>query len=132
MGTNRHSFQQLFLSVARVKCHVFKLSSGVVAPILRSPCFRDAADETLLGKDGFRRGMDLYFDRHDGEAVTCDDFLAAMADANGEDLSLMSKCAIFPPVYLSRLSWPVAPARNSRFSSTNELPPHRPTLPNGH
>mmetsp|Transcript_7416 Transcript_7416/g.21902 ORF Transcript_7416/g.21902 Transcript_7416/m.21902 type:complete len:899 (-) Transcript_7416:562-3258(-) len=47
--------------------------------------------ETLLGKDGFRKGMDLYFDRHDGEAVTCDDFLAAMADANGEDLSLMSK-----------------------------------------
>lgn len=31
--------------------------------------------------------MDLYFQRHDGQAVTCDDFLAAMADANGEDLS---------------------------------------------
>lgn len=47
--------------------------------------------ETLLGKDGFRKGMDLYFERHDGQAVTCDDFLAAMADANGEDLSLMHK-----------------------------------------
>lgn len=54
------------------------------------------ADETLLGKDGFRKGMDLYFERHDGEAVTCDDFLAAMADANGEDLSLMSKCVPCP------------------------------------
>ena len=42
---------------------------------------------TLLGADGFRRGMDLYFERHDGQAVTCDDFVAAMADANGVDLS---------------------------------------------
>ena len=43
--------------------------------------------ETLLGKDGFRKGMDLYFARHDGQAVTCDDFLAAMADANDADLT---------------------------------------------
>ena len=42
--------------------------------------------ETLLGRDGFRRGMDLYFERHDGEAVTCDDFRRAMADANDTDL----------------------------------------------
>ena len=42
--------------------------------------------QTLLGEDGFRKGMDLYFQRHDGQAVTCDDFLAAMADANGADL----------------------------------------------
>jgi aminopeptidase N len=42
--------------------------------------------QTLLGRDGFRRGMDLYFRRHDGQAVTCDDFRAAMADANGADL----------------------------------------------
>ena len=41
---------------------------------------------TLLGADGFRRGMDLYFERHDGQAVTCDDFRAAMADANDRDL----------------------------------------------
>ncbi|GHA65276.1 aminopeptidase N [Formosimonas limnophila] len=43
--------------------------------------------ETLLGRDGFRRGMDLYFKRHDGQAVTCDDFRAAMADANQADLT---------------------------------------------
>jgi aminopeptidase N len=43
--------------------------------------------QTLLGVDGFRRGMDLYFKRHDGQAVTCDDFLAAMADANERDLT---------------------------------------------
>jgi aminopeptidase N len=47
--------------------------------------------ETLLGRDGFRKGMDLYFERHDGQAVTCDDFLAAMADANDCDLSLFSR-----------------------------------------
>ncbi|OYQ24716.1 aminopeptidase N [Sandarakinorhabdus cyanobacteriorum] len=40
----------------------------------------------LLGVDGFRRGTDLYFDRHDGEAVTCEDWLKAMEDANGIDL----------------------------------------------
>lgn len=43
--------------------------------------------EALLGRDGFRRGMDLYFDRHDGQAVTCDDFRHAMADATGRDLT---------------------------------------------
>ena len=43
--------------------------------------------QTLLGREGFRKGMDLYFKRHDGQAVTCDDFLAAMADANGKDLT---------------------------------------------
>lgn len=41
---------------------------------------------TLLGPDLFRRGMDLYFARHDGQAVTCDDFADAMADASGVDL----------------------------------------------
>lgn len=35
--------------------------------------------------------MDLYFKRHDGQAVTCDDFLAAMADANGQDLSTVGR-----------------------------------------
>ncbi|HAU1000692.1 TPA: aminopeptidase N [Legionella pneumophila] len=42
---------------------------------------------TLLGKERFRRGMDLYFKRHDGYAVTIDDFVAAMEDANGVDLT---------------------------------------------
>jgi aminopeptidase N len=41
---------------------------------------------TLLGPQGFRRGMDLYFARYDGQAVTCDDFAAAMSDASGVDL----------------------------------------------
>lgn len=42
---------------------------------------------TLLGADGFRKGTDLYFERHDGQAVTCDDFIKAMEDANGVDLT---------------------------------------------
>ena len=42
---------------------------------------------TLLGPEKFRKGMDLYFERHDGQAVTCDDFAAAMEDASGVDLS---------------------------------------------
>ncbi len=41
---------------------------------------------TLLGESGFQKGMKLYFARHDGQAVSCDDFLAAMEDAN--DISL--------------------------------------------
>ena len=41
---------------------------------------------SLLGEEGFQHGMKLYVERHDGQAVTCDDFAAAMADANGVDL----------------------------------------------
>jgi aminopeptidase N len=42
---------------------------------------------TLLGAERFRRGADLYFARHDGKAVTCDDFVQAMQDASGVDLT---------------------------------------------
>ena len=38
--------------------------------------------QTLVGREGFARGMKLYFERHDGQAVTCDDFAQAIADAN--------------------------------------------------
>jgi aminopeptidase N len=38
--------------------------------------------QTLVGRDGFARGMTLYFQRHDGQAVTCDDFAQSIADAN--------------------------------------------------
>ncbi len=41
---------------------------------------------TLLGEGDFQRGMKLYFERHDGQAVTCDDFVSAMQDASGVDL----------------------------------------------
>ena len=42
---------------------------------------------TVLGPDKFRAGTDLYFSRHDGEAATCDDFVAALEDGSGVDLT---------------------------------------------
>ena len=46
---------------------------------------------TLLGAEGFRKGMDLYFKRHDNSAVTCDDFRAAMGDANETNFDLFDR-----------------------------------------
>lgn len=43
---------------------------------------------TIIGAESFRKGMGLYFQRHDGQAVTCDDFANAMSDASGVDLTL--------------------------------------------
>jgi len=43
--------------------------------------------QTLIGPEAFAKGMDLYFDRHDGEAATVEQFVACMADASGRDLS---------------------------------------------
>lgn len=45
---------------------------------------------TILGKDQFKKGMDLYFERHDGEAATVEDFVTCFADASGRDLSQFS------------------------------------------
>jgi aminopeptidase N len=42
--------------------------------------------QTILGRDGFRAGMNLYLERHDGDAATIEDFLACFAEANGTDL----------------------------------------------
>lgn len=47
--------------------------------------------QTLLGEQGFRQGLDLYFQRHDGQAVTCDDFVQAMQDANQHDLTVFRR-----------------------------------------
>ncbi|MYM30330.1 aminopeptidase N [Duganella sp. CY15W] len=60
--------------------------------------------QTLLGRDGFRKGMDLYFERHDGQAVECDDFRAAMADANQRDLTQFER-------WYSQAGTPVVSAR---------------------
>jgi aminopeptidase N len=45
---------------------------------------------TILGEEGFRKGMDLYFDRHDGEATTIEAFIKVFEDANGVDLGQFS------------------------------------------
>jgi aminopeptidase N len=42
--------------------------------------------QTLLGREGFRRGMDLYFERHDGQAATVEDFVRCFEDATGREL----------------------------------------------
>jgi aminopeptidase N len=47
--------------------------------------------QTLLGPEAFRRGTDLYFTRHDGQAVTCDDFVQALEDASQVDLTLFRR-----------------------------------------
>jgi len=47
--------------------------------------------QTLVGREGFAKGLALYFERHDGQAVTCDDFVQAVADANGIDLTQFSR-----------------------------------------
>ena len=46
---------------------------------------------TLLGEEGFRKGMDLYFERHDGEAATIEDFVSSMEDASNRDLGHFRK-----------------------------------------
>src|SRR3546814_18360126 len=43
--------------------------------------------KTLIGADAFRKGMDLYFERHDGDAATIEEFIACFAEASGRDLS---------------------------------------------
>ncbi len=65
--------------------------------------------QTLVGRAGFRRGMDLYIRRHDGQAVTCDDFAQAIADANPES-PLAGHLATFKRWY-SQAGTPVLQAR---------------------
>ena len=60
---------------------------------------------TLLGTEGFRKGSDLYFERHDGQAVTCDDFVNAMEAANGRGFD-----PVPPLVRTSRHTGPECPA----------------------
>lgn len=63
--------------------------------------------QTLLGREGFRKGMDLYFQRHDGSAVSCDDFRSAMADANDRELSQFEEWYLQPgtPQVEARGAW---------------------------
>jgi aminopeptidase N len=68
---------------------------------------------TLLGKAGFRAGMDLYFERFDGQAVTCDDFVQAMQDANAKDLTLFKR-------WYGQSGTPVVSVKDSFDSKTGE------------
>jgi aminopeptidase N len=83
---------------------------------------------TLLGADGFRKGMDLYFARHDGQAVTCDDFVAAMADGSGVDLRQFSRWyeQVGTPVVEAEGRWDAAAGRY-----TLTLRQHAPAVAKG-
>jgi aminopeptidase N len=89
--------------VAYLRTHQFAEDAGPMAHAVRPDSFIEISNfytltvyekgsevvgmlHTLLGADGFRKGSDLYFERHDGQAVTCDDFIKAMEDANGVEL----------------------------------------------
>lgn len=80
--------------------------------------------QTLLSKQGFRKGMDLYFERHDGQAVTCDDFFAAMRDANSANLANFA-------LWYSQSGTPVLTVRTSydpdahtlQLTCRQEIPP---------
>ncbi|MGG5203638.1 aminopeptidase N [Neisseria meningitidis] len=69
---------------------------------------------TLLGEEGFQKGMKLYFQRHDGQAVTCDDFRAAMADANGINLDQFA-------LWYSQAGTPVLEAEGRLKNNSFEL-----------
>ncbi|ASJ88894.1 aminopeptidase N [Pseudomonas aeruginosa] len=90
--------------VAYLRTHQFAEDAGPMAHPVRPDSFIEISNfytltiyekgsevlrmiHTLLGAQLFRKGSDLYFERHDGQAVTCDDFVKAMEDASGIDLS---------------------------------------------
>lgn len=90
--------------VAFLRTHQFAEDAGPMAHPVRPDAYMEISNfytltvyekgaevvrmiHTLLGPEGFRRGTDLYFQRHDGQAVTCDDFVKAMEDANDVDLT---------------------------------------------
>ncbi|UAK24823.1 aminopeptidase N [Sphingomonas nostoxanthinifaciens] len=78
----------------------------------------------LLGADGFRAGTDLYFERHDGHAATCEDFIVAMEDATGADLAqfrLWYSQAGTPRV-TAALDYD-APGGRARLTLTQTVPP---------
>lgn len=93
--------------VARVKAHQFPEDSGSLSHPIQPKSYIEINNfytatvyekgaevirmiHTLLGENNFRAGMDLYFKRHDGQAVTCSDFVSAMSDASGVNLDHFS------------------------------------------
>jgi len=81
---------------------------------------------TVLGPEKFRAGTDLYFEQHDGEAATCDDFLKALEDGSGVDLSPFK-------IWYSQAGTPHVKARLEHDSGTNtatlHLEQHVPPTP---
>ncbi|WES88626.1 aminopeptidase N [Dickeya fangzhongdai] len=72
---------------------------------------------TLLGEEKFQAGMRLYFDRHDGSAATCDDFVQAMEDASSVDLSQFRR-------WYSQSGTPVVTVRDDYDAATRQYRLH--------
>jgi aminopeptidase N len=102
-GDTRSGPVERIAAVRMLKTHQFPEDAGPLAHPVRpasyieinnfytSTVYEKGAEvcrmlQTLLGREGFRKGLDLYFERHDGEAVTVEDFVEAMADVSGRDL----------------------------------------------
>jgi aminopeptidase N len=84
---------------------------------------------SLLGPEGFRKGTDLYFSRHDGQAVTTDDFVKAMEDANGVDLTqfkLWYSQAGTPELHVTRAHDPKAKTYSVTIKQTCPPTPGQP------
>ncbi len=90
--------------VAYLRTHQFAEDAGPMAHPVRPEAYMEISNfytltiyekgaevvrmlHTLLGEELFRKGSDLYFERHDGQAVTCDDFIAALETVSGSDLT---------------------------------------------
>jgi len=103
-GDERSETVQRILDVRRLKSLQFAEDAGPLAHPVRPESYIEINNfytatvyekgaeivrmiQTLLGRDGFRRGMDLYFERHDGEAATVDEFITCFEDASGTDLT---------------------------------------------
>ncbi|VAI16912.1 unnamed protein product [Triticum turgidum subsp. durum] len=66
--------------------HISRWTTSIPAQVYEKGAEVVRMYKTMFGASGFRKGMDLYFQRHDGQAVTCEDFYAAMCDANNAHL----------------------------------------------
>ncbi|MHB1658129.1 MAG: aminopeptidase N, partial [Acidithiobacillus sp.] len=84
---------------------------------------------TLLGEVPFRKGMDLYFERHDGHAVTIEDFVAAMEDANQRDLSGFRRWYGQAGTPILRATGSYDPARHSYTLTLHQETPATPGQP---
>ncbi len=102
-GDLRSRAVERIFDVAGLRQHQFPEDAGPLAHPVRPTGYREINNfytatvyekgaevcrmlQTLLTRDGFRAGMDLYFERHDGQAVTIEDFLACFAESTGTDL----------------------------------------------
>ncbi|QIB36315.1 aminopeptidase N [Ancylobacter pratisalsi] len=135
--------------VRLLKSHQFAEDAGPLAHPVRPSTYREINNfytatvyekgaevvrmlKTLLGEEGFRSGMDLYFDRHDGQAATVEDFLTCFSETNSVDLSqfaLWYAQSGTPQVEVSG-HWD-ADARSYRLDIRQTLPP-TPGQPDKH